>query len=558
MSERFLSRALAVCSALLLWLGTAAAADRPGIHSVDISLLLTHDGTARVTEVWDVTATEGTEWYLVRENLGDIVIDSLAVSDENGLRFVTEPEWNSDRSRSAKEGRCGILHKKKGVELCWGIGQYGRRRYTASYIMTNAVKSLTDADMLHLQLLSPGLSSKPEKVRIRVSAYNGLKREDLRFWGFGFEGKSSYEQDGSLLFVSEGRIDNATVLIRFEKGIFESPSVQERSFEQVLAKALEGARFEDEDEDEDFIGGILSIILNLVGFAAVVGGISMLKRNKKRVLGCKASEVQWSREVPFGGNLQESNYTLGRLGEAKKGNFYASALILRMIYDGAIEVLKKDEKKADLAFNDAFTGKLDADSRELYDMMKEAAGSDGILQDKEFSRWSRKHYKRVNGWIESSAQNGRDSLKGKAMLEGGLSLGREKYSPEGQAQARILLGFKKFLSDFTLISERGSREVGLWQDYLVFGALFGIADKVAKELHDIDPTLLQEATAQDWDTVNWLLWHNNNLAGAITNAQARAAEAMSRSSGSFGGFGGGTSFGGGGGFSGGGFGGGAR
>ncbi|MBP5374515.1 MAG: DUF2207 domain-containing protein, partial [Bacteroidales bacterium] len=324
------------------------------------------------------------------------------------------------------------------------------------------------------------------------------------------------------------------------------------------AKALEGARFEDEDEDEDFIGGILSIILNLVGFAAVVGGISMLKRNKKRVLGCKASEVQWSREVPFGGNLQESNYTLGRLGEAKKGNFYASALILRMIYDGAIQVLKKDDNKADLDFNDAFSGKLDADSLELYEMMKEAAGSDGILQNKEFSRWSRKNYKRVNNWIESSQRNGHDSLKAKAMLENGFSLNNEKYSPEGQAQARTLLGFKKFLSDFTLISERGSREVALWQDYLVFGALFGIADKVARELHDIDPTLLQEATSQDWNTVNWLLWHNNNLAGAITNAQARAAEAMGRSSGSFGGFGGGTSFGGGGGFSGGGFGGGAR
>jgi hypothetical protein len=48
------------------------------------------------------------------------------------------------------------------------------------------------------------------------------------------------------------------------------------------------------------------------------------------------------------------------------------------------------------------------------------------------------------------------------------------------------------------------------------------------------------------------------LSNSITNAQVRAADAMSRSSGSFGGFGGGTSFGGGGGFSGGGFGGGAR
>ena len=48
------------------------------------------------------------------------------------------------------------------------------------------------------------------------------------------------------------------------------------------------------------------------------------------------------------------------------------------------------------------------------------------------------------------------------------------------------------------------------------------------------------------------------MATAITNAQVRAANAMGRTSGSFGGFGGGTSFGGGGGFSGGGFGGGAR
>ena len=62
----------------------------------------------------------------------------------------------------------------------------------------------------------------------------------------------------------------------------------------------------------------------------------------------------------------------------------------------------------------------------------------------------------------------------------------------------------------------------------------------------------------DYDTTRWLLWRNNQMAGAITNAQIRASEAMGRSSGSFGGFGGGTSFGGGGGFSGGGFGGGAR
>jgi len=93
---------------------------------------------------------------------------------------------------------------------------------------------------------------------------------------------------------------------------------------------------------------------------------------------------------------------------------------------------------------------------------------------------------------------------------------------------------------------------------LVFASIFGIADKVAKELHDIDPQFFEEVMAYDFNTVNWILWRNSMLSNSITNAQVRAADAMSRSSGSFGGFGGGTSFGGGGGFSGGGFGGGAR
>lgn len=161
-------------------------------------------------------------------------------------------------------------------------------------------------------------------------------------------------------------------------------------------------------------------------------------------------------------------------------------------------------------------------------MMKEASGKDEILQEKEFSRWSRRHTSRVNKWIENSLEAGRDSLEEASLIEG------QRYTPKGQAEARKLLGFKKFLNDFTLVGERTSREVGLWQDYLVFASIFGIADKVAKELHDIDPQFFEEVMAYDFNTVNWILWRNSMLSNSITNAQVRAADAMSRSSGSFG------------------------
>lgn len=44
------------------------------IHSIDIHVALNNDGSADITEVWDITMTSGTEWYLVQGNLGKIKI----------------------------------------------------------------------------------------------------------------------------------------------------------------------------------------------------------------------------------------------------------------------------------------------------------------------------------------------------------------------------------------------------------------------------------------------------------------------------------------------------
>ena len=303
---------------------------------------------------------------------------------------------------------------------------------------------------------------------------------------------------------------------------------------------------------------LLSLLTSLLGLLIAVLGLIKVAGTPKKILGCRPKDVPWNREVPYGGDLLKSNYTLGRLNEIKKGNSFASALILRMVYSGALIVNKSGGDKVDISFNDSAAASLDADSRGLYNMLKEASGSDRILQDKEFSRWSKRNWKTVNKWVENASKHGQENLRSAGQIVKEGLFGSDKYTEAGQAEARKLMGFKKFLSDFTLVSERGSRDVGLWQDYLVFGAIFGIADQVAKELHDIDPKLFEEVVCQDYNTTRWLLWHNNRMAGDITNAQIRASKAMGRTSGSFGGFGGGTSFGGGGGFSGGGFGGGAR
>lgn len=529
-------------SILVLLSGLAAMAEGSRVYSIDIDVALQHDGRAMITEVWDIESHTGTEWYLVRKNLGDIrIVDFSVVGD--GMQFDNVGEWDVDWSRERKRGRCGIVSSRGGAELCWGIGEYGRHTFEVRYTMTGAVKSLDDYDMLHLQLVSPGLSAAPEKVRVSISSETGFTDDNCRIWGFGFVGQSSFA-GGKILFESTEsfrRESSVIALVRFDKGIFESASVLDRAFEDVLDRAMEGADFGEEDDIPAWVG--LLLVFGFIGMG--VGLVFCIAiYNQKRVLGCRMKEVGWARDVPFGGDILSSNYTLTQIGSLQSDNVAASQ-ILRMIDLGILVVSKDSRDRVEIAFNEmADLSVLDKSEKMLHDMMKKASGRDLILQKGEFSRWSSRHASEVNKWSMAVAAEGERKVRARHYLNG------MRFTHEGQQEARKLVGLKKYLKDFTMLHERHTGEVALWKDYLVFASLFGIADKVAKELRDINPQAFDEVMPFDYYTMHNVLNMSRTLARSITNAKASAGAAA--------GHGGATSFGGGGGFSGGGFGGGAR
>ena len=542
------------------------------VRDVDITVTLIRNGNAVIHERWDVnTGDEITEWYLPRENLGDIEIQNFTVYSDN-QQLSDDGEWDVDRSRKQKAGRFGIVHKRSGVELCWGVGEYGDHVYEPLYVMTNAVKTLNDYDMLHMQFVTDELAAPPQhvKVRIRVAGEGEnelvqLDTTNCRIWGFGFNGTAAFE-DGTVVYESTepfGYYSSVISLIRFEKGIFNSPSVQERDFSDALATAMSGADFGDGDyeEEDDTAAEIASfftmLVMYLLGRKAVrksMGKVS--KRDKKKILGTDPALVGWCRDIPFGGDLIASDYTLTRLGEDRKKNALASAEILRMIYKGYLDVQKDANGKVEITFAETKGGKEPVDSvaSDLWSMMLEASGSDRVLQDKEFSTWSRKNSRRLYNWTEKIKSMGVSNLRTKGWMDTS-----KRYSASGQQEARNLLGFRQFLQDFTLTGERNTIEVHLWQEYLVFGALLGVADQVAKQLKDIDPVLFEKAVGYDYGTFHSVLYNMDSLSRSITNARSSyVSSTYSGGGGSSGGFGGHTSFGGGGGFSGGGHGGGGR
>jgi len=524
-------------------------------RDIDISVTLDRDGGADICEVWDMSIYRGTEWYLVRENLGDISISGLSVCDETGREFIFEGEWEVERSLNEKAGRCGIVTKRNGCELCWGLGSHGDHIFTVRYHMSHVVKSFEDYDALHLQFVSSGISPLPRNAKVTVSIPGVALNDTIaRIWTFGFDGTDRFEQGSAVVrtiapFTSDRH--SMIVLLRFDKGIFSPSSTASGLFQEHLDRAFEGSAYKDYQDDERSarMVFITMLVFMLLGLAIIILAVAIhiWNRNLKLFGVKKLKEIGWIRTIPFNGNLEETAYVLGRVNRLGAEANICSAIILQMIKNSILTV-SRDKKGVLLVFNDkADLSSLSEWQRKFYNMLREASGEDLVLQEKEFSRWSKKHSKLVSDWLISRKGAGVIALQSDGYVNG------QAFTPDFQQHARASIGFRKFLKDFTLISERGTEEVTLWQDYIIFGALFGIADKIAKELKDIDPKMFEEYVGYDYATMGHVLYFSNRMGHCAVNAVA-----FQQTSSSVGGHGGFSSFGGGGGFSGGGHGGGAR
>jgi uncharacterized membrane protein len=65
-------------------------------------------------------------------------------------------------------------------------------------------------------------------------------------------------------------------------------------------------------------------------------------------------------------------------------------------------------------------------------------------------------------------------------------------SPQLREEAIRMKGLKKYLLDYSMIPQREHIEVHLWEEYLIFAQLLGIADKVEEQFSKLYPNFNQE------------------------------------------------------------------
>ncbi len=569
--------------ALFLALCTGLGAFAQEIRDIDETVVLRADGSARITQVWDVTVVSGTEFYLPFDHLGPMDITDLSVS-ENGVAFYEEGDgWDTDRSIDQKRGRCGIVRKSSGVELCWGQGSLGDHVWTVSYTVKGLVMKMGAYNGLYFSFVNPGLSAPPQHVRVKLVNETGGPQwtsDNVKVWGFRSPSEI-FVEDGAVRAESTAPFSHnsaMTVLVRFDPDLFTPAVAYEKDFDAVQKMALDGSDYKEKTTFGEWIAIIFSgffilayLLFSPLGLLAIailvwlyIWITSLLGIKYKKSIYGQSRIKGWYRDVPLQGSISAAYYTLSKgdrqewIGVSDYSRNLIGAYFLKWVLDGVVRVLPDPDKKkrVNLSFEKEthFPEPVEDD---LYKMVREASGDNLILEAGELEKWSKKSFRRI------SNLPGREQTRGlKWFQDRHYSAKGDRLTAEGQEQARHLIEFKNFLENFTLSKERGAIEVALWKDYLVFAALFGIADKVAGEFEKLYPAQFTQfaQSAGLYDTASLLdtLRVSHDIsASAMRQAMSEKAAHSSSGGRSYGG-GGHFSSGGGGGSFGGSFGGGSR
>ncbi len=539
----------ALFASVFLWC-TAAANN---VSDINIDVTVKNDGSAVIVQHWTGIFNEGTENY-IPINTGGIEVSDLAVSDEKGEYEYTDG-WDVNAGFDEKARKCGINPTSDGVELCFGISDYGEKAYTIGYTVTDFIKGYSDFDGTNFMLINPGMSTFPTMGTITLSMENGilLDENSAGIWAFGFKGDINFS-DGKVIAKTSEPLEGSNsmiIMLRLNKGIISPETSLDKPFEEVKSQAFEGSDY-DYDEELTPFEEVLSYII-LFSVPALIIFLIFLMFKRRREIKKFYRESQYYRDVPNGGDIEVSYFLSRQFNVAHDESLIIGALMLSMINGGSIE----PETAEDVGFfgktKQTVNLKLvkppkTAVENRLYNVLVSAAGDDGVLQEKELERYAYKNPKAINSIMDGAEEDG----KAQFINRGGAvknSCRRIKHLTEsGKDELSQVMGLKKYLDEFSLISERSVDETIIWQDYMVYAALFGIADKVISQLKKLYPDRIAE-----FENYNRNVIITHSYYTSMYNSAQRAQQAARTS-----GAGGASSVGGGGGFSGGGYGGGSR
>ncbi len=543
---------------IFMFLSLSIYVKADSINKITMDIYLDKYGNAHITEKWDVDINEGTEGYKPYYNLGNSIIKDFTVSDQSNNLYSYQEHWNTTANFESKAYRNGINYITDGIELCWGISNYGHNVYTLKYTITGFVSQTVDKQMIFWTLIPHELSLKPRDVNIVIWADDYFE-DTVPVWGYGNRGEA-YVYDGKIELNTINGLESyehMTVLVEFPENKFQTNNILDKTFEEYHDLAEIGSKSYNKVpfilQLINFLFSILPIISLGFIFSAIIK-MSKDKYYKKNISKGKFPKLNYYRDIPCNKDIYYAYFLANNYNLVKYKTDFLGALILKWIKAGVVKVemkdknglLKKREEATLIMDLEKFQKNTEIDELEtkMFGYMYEAS-KDGILESKEFSKYSDVHYSKILNWFDKVLKKEKETAVSLGLIKMEKKLLARYYETiEIYDEATKLAGLKKFLKDFSSIKDKSSIEVHLWEYYLIFAQIFGIADQVAKDFKKLYPEVITDFSHENLVIVHTM---SRNSIRSATSARSRAQSYSSGGGGSSSSGGGGGSSGGGGG-----------
>ena len=559
-----MKRLLSFLTVLLLLIPTAVDASGTRVNSIDINCQIDQNGTATFVEKWDMDVSEGTEGYKIFNGMSDQPLKLIGVTDDRGKTYTNIGSWNSDLSKEYKTNKCGLIRDDGHYELCFGLGDYGRRSYTMTYQIDHFVNQYEDQQGINYAFISD-MALNVGDVTIRVSGITPYSKDNAKIWAFGYSGSVNFD-DGSVVLQTHSLNSNKMqLLMGLESNSYTSPNKRHASekFEDVVKDAKEGSSYSKGMSKEAkimlfiFITFVIVMVISIIVAVIVFSDSGVVFENGRTI---KGKEVTPFREIPCDKDIFLFYYLAKKLdiiGDDESRENLISGFILKWVRDGVVTIREKEsgaivKKKNYDMYLDVDVKFENKQESALYKMFI-LASKDGVLQTKAFQKWCGKHYKKIDSWFtkvdniieDSMNKNGyaKTATVYKRVLFWNIPRGRIVWTNKAYDQCLYVWGFNNFLKDEDNMKEKAAIEVKLWDEYLIFAAVLGIADRVEKQLKVAIPRYEEMTTYNSFP----IYYYTHTFAHNSMSAATAAASAGQGGSSSFSGGGGGFSGGGGGG-----------
>lgn len=534
------------------------------LEDLHIHVSIEEDGHAKIIETRKVDLSEGTENYIVIENLGKSTIRDFTVT-ENGEVYEFIENWNIDASREEKTFKNGLITTNNGYELSWGIGDYGKHEYVVEYVITDFIKQLKDAQILFWRFVNDQTNIPPENVTVEIETDKQLSDEEERIWAFGFPGDIHFT-DGKVTATSSEPLkksDYVTILVQFTDDIFSTEDHIDQTFEEVQDLAFEGSDYGKEDEQSSGSSSIFGSIFNFIksSISVIFFGILLFlflkigpqlgsgsaSRNRRKFR--RKYKEEYYRDYPYEGYFLDAYHVVYSMGLSNFKTMF-TAVLLKWIKEDRIMVETSEggmfrKSRATLTIlNDDM--EMDSTEEKLFNLLKNAAGSKKVLNENQLTKWAERHRNRLYSWEKEVMNNSARTLRHEGYVtteeKKVLFMKRKVHelTQSGEDMEENTYKYVNYLYDFSLLNEHEAVNVKIWDEIMIWAAFLGLTEVVMKQFKSLYPQYVEETIYRD-NTI----FVTSTLANSASKGRATRPSRSSGGGGTASRGGGGGSFGGG-------------